>query len=209
MSEVKEFVAESRAAAVARAAAHFGVPEKGLEIRVISDVFEVRGLGASVMILAARGQAQSAAHPVGPLGEFARGILQRMRLPGKSSVEEEALGDEFRITLRGEGVVDLVRRNDALLPALAHLLERAAPKALGHETRVRVELGLEDPAEVRLDALARSKSDEVRRSGKPVLLDAMGSRQRWIVHNALRNESGVRSESLGEGRVKRVKITPV
>jgi spoIIIJ-associated protein len=136
-------------------------------------------------------------------------MVQRMRLPGKASVEEEAQGDECRITLRGEGIVDLIRRNDALMPALAHLLERAALRAVGHETRVRVEFGLEDPAEVRLDALARSKAEEVRRSGKPVLLEAMGSRQRWIVHNALRNESGVRSESIGEGRVKRVKISPV
>jgi spoIIIJ-associated protein len=206
--ELKEFVAESRAAAVARAAAHFGVPESRLEVRVISDVLDVRGLGASVMILASRGQ-QTQVQPLGPLGELARGMLQRMRLPGKASVEEETQLDECRITLRGEGIVDLVRRNDALMPALAHLLERAALRAVGRETRVRVEFGLEDPAEVRLDALARSKAEEVRRSGKPILLDAMGSRQRWIVHNALRNESGVRSESIGEGRVKRVKISPV
>jgi spoIIIJ-associated protein len=132
-----------------------------------------------------------------------------MRLPGKASVDEEAVGDECRITLRGEAIVDLVRRNDALMPALAHLLERSASRAVGRETRVRVEFGLEDPVEVRLDALAHSKAEEVRRSGKPILLDAMGSRQRWIVHNALRNESGVRSESVGEGRVKRVKISPV
>jgi spoIIIJ-associated protein len=206
--ELKEFVAESRAAAVARAAAHFGVPESRLEVRVISDVLDVRGLGASVMILASRGQ-PSQSRPLGPLGELARGIVERMRLPGKASVDEENEDDECRITLRGEGIVDLIRRNDALMPALAHLLERAAPRAVGRETRVRVEFGLEDPAEVRLDALARSKAEEVRRSGKPVLLDAMGSRQRWIVHNAMRNESGVRSESIGEGRVKRVKISPV
>lgn len=208
MIELKEFVAESRAAAVARAAAHFGVPESRLEVRVISDVLDVRGLGTSVMILASRGQ-QTQAQALGPLGELTRGILQRMGLPGKATVEEETQNDECRITLRGESVVDLIRRNDALMPALAHLLERAALRAVGHETRVRVEFGLEDPAEVRLDALARSKAEEVRRSSKPVLLDAMGSRQRWIVHNALRNETGVRSESIGEGRVKRVKISPV
>lgn len=206
MIEQKEFVGESRAAAVARAAAHFGVPENRLEVRVISDVLEVRGLGSNVMILAARAQHPEAA--LGPLGEIARGMLQRMNLGGKFSVEEQVENGEVRITLRGDAIVDLIRRNDALMPAIAHLLERSALRALGHETRVRVEFGLEDPAELRLDALARSRAEEVRRSGKPVLLDAMGSRQRWIVHNALRSESGVRSESLGEGRVKRVKISP-
>ncbi len=208
MIEQKEFVGESLAAAVARAAAHFGVPESRLDVRVVSNALEVRGLGTSVMILAARGQGRPA-QSTGPLGELARGILQRMKLPGSFSVEEASADGEVEVTLRGEGIVELVRRNDALLPALAHLLERSAPRALGAETRVRVEFGLEDPAEVRLDALAHSKAEEVRRSGQPVLLDPMGSRQRWIIHNALRNESGVRSESAGEGRVKRVKISPV
>jgi predicted RNA-binding protein Jag len=37
----------------------------------------------------------------------------------------------------------------------------------------------------------------------------MNSRERWVVHNALKDERGVRSESEGEGPRKRVRISPV
>ena len=37
---------------------------------------------------------------------------------------------------------------------------------------------------------------------------AMNSRERWVVHNALSDEKGVRSESEGEGRMRRVKLVP-
>jgi predicted RNA-binding protein Jag len=36
----------------------------------------------------------------------------------------------------------------------------------------------------------------------------MSSRERWIVHTVLRTIAGVRTESVGEGRLKRVKIVP-
>jgi predicted RNA-binding protein Jag len=36
----------------------------------------------------------------------------------------------------------------------------------------------------------------------------LNSRERWVVHNALKDVSGVSSESVGDGRLKRVKIVP-
>ncbi|MBW2416006.1 MAG: hypothetical protein JRG76_16020 [Deltaproteobacteria bacterium] len=48
----------------------------------------------------------------------------------------------------------------------------------------------------------------VRESGEAATLDEMTSRDRWIVHNALKEVDGVASESVGEGRMKRVKIFP-
>ncbi len=36
----------------------------------------------------------------------------------------------------------------------------------------------------------------------------MNSRDRWVVHNALKELEGVESQSVGEGRLKRVKIYP-
>ncbi len=36
----------------------------------------------------------------------------------------------------------------------------------------------------------------------------MSSKERWVVHNALKDERGIRSESEGDGPVRRVKILP-
>lgn len=62
--------------------------------------------------------------------------------------------------------------------------------------------------EAALERMAREAAEIVRRSGEPELLRPMNSRERWVVHNTLKDERGVRSESEGEGPRKRVRITP-
>ena len=59
-----------------------------------------------------------------------------------------------------------------------------------------------------LERLARDAARAVRESGEAELLPPMNSRERWFVHNALKDERGVRSESEGEGARKRIKIFP-
>lgn len=65
-----------------------------------------------------------------------------------------------------------------------------------------------DIDELALERMAREAAEIVRRSGEPELLRPMNSRERWVVHNTLKDETGVRSESEGEGPRKRVRITP-
>jgi hypothetical protein len=65
-----------------------------------------------------------------------------------------------------------------------------------------------DIDEVALERMAREAAEIVRRSGEPELLRPMNSRERWVVHNTLKDERGVRSESEGDGPRKRVRITP-
>jgi predicted RNA-binding protein Jag len=49
----------------------------------------------------------------------------------------------------------------------------------------------------------------VARTGKALDLPPMGSRERWVVHNALKDRSGITTSSVGEGRQKRVRIEPL
>ncbi len=56
---------------------------------------------------------------------------------------------------------------------------------------------------------ATAAADRVRRSGKPFQFNPMTSRERRIIHLALRDEPGVRSESQGVGPGRRVVIYPV
>jgi hypothetical protein len=64
-------------------------------------------------------------------------------------------------------------------------------------------------SESRLEELAEKKAREARDRGEEIVLGPMNSRERWVVHNTLKSVSGVRSESVGEGRTKRVKIVPI
>ena len=62
--------------------------------------------------------------------------------------------------------------------------------------------------ESELEAMARRSAEEVRRSGEAKTLAPMSSRERWVVHNAIKDIAGVNSQSIGEGDQKRVKIFP-
>ncbi len=211
MVDQKEFVGETKEAALQRAASHFGVPESQLDARVISDQMEIRGLGAGVMILVSVRDAPGETEDTeerSPVGEFLNGVLERMHLSSPVRIRESEEDGEVVLTLRGGQIADLAQRDDRLLGALAHVVERALPKLIGREATARVEVGFDDPALIRLEREARARADEVRRTGQPVVLDGMNSRQRWIVHSALRGAEGVRTESVGEGRFKRIKIVP-
>jgi predicted RNA-binding protein Jag len=48
----------------------------------------------------------------------------------------------------------------------------------------------------------------VTKTGEPVLLRPMNSKERWVIHNVVNETAGLRSESVGEGRMRRVKIEP-
>jgi spoIIIJ-associated protein len=61
--------------------------------------------------------------------------------------------------------------------------------------------------ELRLGAAAAA--ERVRRSGRPYQFSPMTSRERRIIHLALREEPGVRSESQGVGPARRVVVYPM
>lgn len=64
------------------------------------------------------------------------------------------------------------------------------------------------PENPELEQRARDTGRRVVETGEAATLDEMSSRDRWVVHNALKEVDGVGSESVGEGRMKRVKIYP-
>ncbi len=57
-----------------------------------------------------------------------------------------------------------------------------------------------------IERFAREKAEESLSSGGTVELPAMGSYERFIVHNCLKDMSGVETTSAGEGRDRHVQI---
>ena len=91
----------------------------------------------------------------------------------------------------------LAHRGEALL-ALEHLTLEALHSA--HEDRHRVIFDANDFRMARIDELrmfAETAAEKVRSSGRPFHFQPMTSRERRILHLALRDEEGVKSESEG------------
>ena len=151
---------------------------------------------------------------LGPVGNFVAGVLQRMGSGQGVEFEEQSGEKEIVISARGEAVSELLRRDPRIASALTHLAERAAQQLSEPGVRVRVSLDGEEaevelePGEERLLEQVRDLARRVVDSGESVETDPLSSRERWLVHNALREVDGVVSESTGEGSEKRVRILP-
>jgi spoIIIJ-associated protein len=63
--------------------------------------------------------------------------------------------------------------------------------------------------EDQLGQMARKLGERVKAEGKVITFDPMSPRDRRIVHMALKEFPGVRTESNGEGPDRRVQIIPV
>jgi spoIIIJ-associated protein len=153
---------------------------------------------------------------VGPrLDAFLESLLIHARLQLRYTV---ARGDDRHpgfedpdvlVKFSGPDVDLLLENRAALLLALEHVSQemlRMPPEDHArlcfdaHEFRaLRIE-------ELRLSAAAAA--DKVRRTGVPFRFNPMNSRERRIIHLALRDEAAVRSESAGEGPQRQVVIYP-
>jgi spoIIIJ-associated protein len=106
--------------------------------------------------------------------------------------------------------VDLLLGNKAeLLLALEQLTMEAIGMAPEEHSRICFDANdrrILRIAELRMSAQAAS--DRVKKSRQPFHFSPMNSRERRILHLALRDETDVRSESVGEGPIRQVVIVP-
>ena len=60
-----------------------------------------------------------------------------------------------------------------------------------------------------LQRMAETKVQEVLMTGESRSLPSMGSYERFIIHEYMKNRSGIRTESFGEGDDRHVELFPV
>jgi len=106
--------------------------------------------------------------------------------------------------------VDLLLSNKAeLLLALEHLTMEAI--GMAPEEHSRICFDANDRRILRIEELrmsAQTAAERVKKSRQPFHFSPMNSRERRILHLALRDETDVRSESVGEGPIRQVVIVP-
>ena len=106
--------------------------------------------------------------------------------------------------------VDLLLQNKAeLLLALEHLTMEAIGMAPEEHSKICFDANdrrILRIAELRMSAEAAA--ERVKKSRMPFHFSPMNSRERRVLHLALRNETDVRSESVGEGPIRQVVVVP-
>ncbi|MFL6292289.1 MAG: R3H domain-containing nucleic acid-binding protein [Thermoanaerobaculia bacterium] len=140
----------------------------------------------------------------------ARGMELLLRIAGLSLTPRILQGeDRLEVDLSGEDVDWCFADDGEFVVSVEHLLPRLVRSLSGEAPLVRVDCdNFQEIREERLRSLAQRVAEEVRRKGRPRMLEPMNPADRRIIHMTLADDPGVVSESSGDGYFKRVTIKP-
>jgi spoIIIJ-associated protein len=135
-----------------------------------------------------------------PADAAAKTILEEMlkRLGFESAVvEEQHLDQGLLLNIKTEDSGRLIGRQGQTLADLQYLLNVLLHRQYPDAGRVTVDVaGYRSQAREALIKKAKAAADRVRRWGDVVELEPMNAFDRWVVHNALRDDPDVETHSV-------------
>src|SRR6266566_2958262 len=149
------------------------------------------------------------------LNDFLRPLLKRAGFAlDYNLVETESVHPEYEspeVTVQFKGAdVDLLLTNRAeLLLALEQVTMEAL--RMPSEDHSRISFDANDYRMLRIEELrlsAAAAAERVKKTGSPFFFNPMNSRERRVIHLALRGETELRSESTGFGGHRLVVVYP-
>ena len=138
--------------------------------------------------------------------DYLQEVIEKM---GVQDVKFSAVqkGEATIIRLDGEKMGALIGRRGETMESLSYLASLVANRLEGDYIKLGLDVaGYRDKRESDLTALAQRIGAKVRRTGRSFAMEPMNPYERRIIHSAIGKMEGVRSESKGEGRDRRVVI---
>jgi len=140
--------------------------------------------------------------------ELLDGVLERMGIEAEVSASEQE--DRILLDIASEEVDRIIGRRGQTIDALQHvvgkMLSRYRPER-GKPVSVDAD-GYRDRHIEKLESLAQRMGEKAQESGTSVDLNPMNAYDRRIIHMALKDVEGVRTESEGEGQDRHVVVIP-
>lgn len=129
---------------------------------------------------------------------------------GEVSIEEYE-GDEGELILdiTGDDLAVLIGRHGRTLDALQFLISSITSRIVGHRYPIVVDVeGYKGRQRQKIEDIALSAADRAVAQDRSVKLRPMTPYERRIVHITLREDGRVETASEGEGRARRVVVSP-
>jgi spoIIIJ-associated protein len=141
--------------------------------------------------------------------EVVRGLLDRIGVSAKVDVETADQIVNVRIDSAGSDGLLIGRRGDTLA-AIQHLVTRMVNKDNTRRIQVVIDVGgYKKRREAQLENLARSLATKVESTGQQVLTEPLSAAERRVIHVTLSDNPAVRTETIGDGLMKKVAVISV
>jgi spoIIIJ-associated protein len=143
--------------------------------------------------------------------ELGRNVLERIidSITENASVSVQEDADRILFNISGGNSAILIGRRGQTLEAIQYLLEKVINK--NYEQRIRIQVDIEGYLESKkgsLERIAVRLSEKAKRTGKPVTIGQLNAHDRRIIHLALKDDAGVRTQSMGNGFYRKLVIFP-
>jgi spoIIIJ-associated protein len=143
----------------------------------------------------------------GIANQFMVELLQKMDV--EAAVHSEMKEGNICIDITGDKDGILIGRHGRTLEALQVLINRMVNRKTKEPVRIVVDI--DGYCGRRAESLARMAvrvGDRVKTTGKPMTIGPFNAHDRRIIHITLREEPSLRTESIGEGVIKKISIIP-
>lgn len=143
--------------------------------------------------------------------ELGKNALQRIVdfITADASISVKIHSERITFHIQGGNTAVLIGKRGQTLEAIQYLVEKVVNKNLQQRIRIQVDIeGYLDGRRARLESLAARLSEKAKRIGKPITIGQLNAHDRRIVHIALKDDTGVRTQSMGEGFYRKLVIFP-
>ncbi len=141
--------------------------------------------------------------------KFLEGLFEHLNVPATTEIKEDTENNKIIINVLTTESASLIGYRGEMLDAIQTLAGAVAN--IGNEDYKRVVVDCEnyrDKREETLKTLANRLADKAERIGRPVKLEPMNPFERRIIHSALSERTGIKTESQGVEPNRYVVITP-
>jgi len=117
--------------------------------------------------------------------------------------------DCVQVDISGDDAGILIGKHGQTLEAIQYIVDKIVSRSL--EGRFRIQMDVEGYLEKRWshqNQLALAMADKAKAKGQPTVIGQMNARDRRIVHLALKSDPDIRTQSRGDGYLRKLIIFP-
>lgn len=143
--------------------------------------------------------------------EWVRGFIDRVitLISPDSTLDVHETGQTIRFEIRGGDSARLIGKKGQTLDAIHYLVEKGVYKQFGNSVSIEIDVeGYLEKRRSELTSLASRLAEKAQQTGKPMVINRINAQDRRVVHLTLRENRSVRTQSVGNGDLRKLLIMP-
>ncbi|MGB4704176.1 MAG: R3H domain-containing nucleic acid-binding protein [Candidatus Saccharicenans sp.] len=197
--EKKEFKGRTLEDALSHAEHVLKLPREQFNYEIVTEKTKLFGLKNKEIVIRAWPKEDDETEPV---NRFLRELMKVF--PLRLSYQIKKKDQMIYVVFDGQDRKLLLKNDGALLLAIQHILN----KIVNQKVQADCEFFIRRK-EKQLREFAQQVAQKVKETGEEEILDFMNPYERRIIHLTVNQISGVTTESLGEGFLKKVRVYPI